>query len=204
MATLLQSIGVFSDIFDFVLPFLLVFALVYGLLAKTKFLSENSSVNAVLAAVIAFMVALSGAGKFLMALTPYMASLFVILFLMFLIFLFFGAKSEWLFNSKGPMITIIIIAVIFVLYVVGQLYGSTLSTLGSDQQTVNSTVGPNGEVIVNEQLIPSAATCDFEHLTGQRAMACIMGNPKVLGVVVMLGILALSTFLIVYVTKKKG
>lgn len=34
-------------------------------------------------------------------------------------------------------------------------------------------------------------------------MACIMGNPKVLGVVIMLGILALATFLIVYVSSKK-
>ncbi|MDD5182268.1 MAG: hypothetical protein PHC66_03800 [Candidatus Nanoarchaeia archaeon] len=202
MATLLESIGIFSDIFAFFLPFLLVFALVYGLLAKTKILSESPSVNAVVAAVMGFMVALSGAGKFLMALTPYMASLFVILFLLFLVFLFFGAKSEWLFESKGPTITIILIAVIFVLYVIGQLYGSTLSNMASGEQTVNITEGASGEVIVNEVVLPGPETCDFEHLTGQRAMACIMGNPKVLGTVVLLGILALSTFLIVYVSKK--
>jgi hypothetical protein len=93
--------------------------------------------------------------------------------------------------------------VIFVLYVIGQLYGSTLSGLTAEQQTVNVTEGAAGEVIVNGQILPSAETCDFTHLTGQRAMACIMGNPKVLGVVIMLGIMALATFLIVYVSAKK-
>jgi len=202
MATLLQSVGFFSDIFDFMLPMLLVFALLFGLLQKTKFLSDQVNVNALLAAVVAFMVALSGAGKFIMTLTPYMAGLFVILFLMFLIFMFFGAKPTDFFQSRGLTITVIIIAVIFVLYVIGQLYGSTLSGVTSTEQTVNVTEGPNGEVIVNQQVLPSAETCDFEHLTGQRAMACIMGNPKVLGTVVLLGILALSTFLVVYVSKK--
>ena len=202
MATLLESIGFFSDIFDFMLPFLLVFALFFGILQKTKFLSEDLNVNALVAAVIGFMIALSGAGKFLMALTPYLASLFVILFLLFLIFMFFGAKPTDFFQSKGLTITVVIIAVIFVLYVVGQLYGSTLSNVSSGEQSVNITEGANGEVIVNENILPSPETCDFEHLTGQRAMACIMGNPKVLGTVVLLGILALSTFLIVYVSKK--
>jgi len=202
MATLLESIGFFSDIFDFMLPFLLVFAIIFGILQKTKFLSEQANVNALVAAVVGFMIALSGAGKFLMALTPYLASLFVILFLLFLIFMFFGAKPTDFFQSKGLTITVVIIAVIFVLYVIGQLYGSTLSNVSSGEQSVNITEGENGEVIVNENVLPSPETCDFEHLTGQRAMACIIGNPKVLGTVVLLGILALATFLIVYVSKK--
>jgi hypothetical protein len=202
MATLLESIGFFSDIFDFMLPFLLVFAIIFGILQKTKFLSEQVNVNALVAAVVGFMIALSGAGKFLMALTPYLASLFVILFLLFLIFMFFGAKPTDFFQSKGLTITVVIIAVIFVLYVVGQLYGSTLSNVSSGEQSVNITEGANGEVIINENVLPSPETCDFEHLTGQRAMACIIGNPKVLGTVVLLGILALATFLIVDVSTK--
>lgn len=202
MATLLETVGVFSDIFEFFLPFMLVFALVTGLLQKSKLLSDQLNINAMIGAVIGFMVALSGAGKFLMTLTPYLASLFVIVFLVFLIFLFFGAKQEWFFSSKGYGFTMVIISVIFVLYVVGQLYGSTLGAITAEDQQVNVVEGQNGEVIVNEQLLPGPETCDFEHITGSRAMACIMGNPRVLGTLILLGLLALATFFMVYVPSK--
>jgi hypothetical protein len=118
-----------------------------------------------------------------------------------LIFLFFGADSKWFFASKGPTIAIIIISAIFVLYVIGQLYGSTLSGLTATEP-VTTVQTEQGEVVVSAQNLPGPETCDFEHLTGQRAMACIMGNPKVLGTVVLLGILSLATFLIVYIPKK--
>ena len=101
MATLLETIGVFGDIFEFFLPLILVFALVTGVLQKTKVLSDKLNINSMVGFAVGFIVALSGAGKFLMALTPYLASFFVVIFLVMLIFLFFGADPKWLFNSKG-------------------------------------------------------------------------------------------------------
>ena len=199
MATLLESVGVFADVFDFFLPFLLVFAILYALLMKTKFLSENANVNAVISFAIAMIVALSGAGKFIMTLTPYMAGIFVIVFLIFLVFLFFGAKPEAIFSSNVIPAIIILIGIIFVFYVVSQLYGPSMSTIPTAEGvTVNES---GGNVTVTEQQMPGPDTCDFSRMSGNQAMACILGHPKVLGVIVLLGLLAIATFFVVYVPK---
>jgi hypothetical protein len=200
MATLLESVGVFADVFDFFLPFLLVFAILYALLMKTKFLSENANVNAVISFAIAMIVALSGAGKFIMTLTPYMAGIFVIVFLIFLVFLFFGAKPEAIFSSNVIPAIIILIGIIFVFYVVSQLYGPSMSTITPSNEVAVNETGSNVTVSAAGQM-PGPETCDFAHMAGNQAMACIIGHPKVLGVIVLLGLLAIATFFVVYVPK---
>ena len=77
-----------------------------------------------------------------------------------------------------------------------------MSGLTATEAPVTVVEGEQGEVIVGETTLPSPETCDFENLTGSRAMACIMGNPKVLGTMVLLGILALATFMLLYIPSK--
>jgi asparagine N-glycosylation enzyme membrane subunit Stt3 len=210
MATLLQSLGIFTDIFDFFLPFLLVFATLYAIFMKTKVLSESANVNGVIAFAIALIVALSGAGKFIVTLTPYLAVLFVIVFLLFLSFLLFGVKPEWIFNTKGPATVILLVGVIFVLYVVGTLYGGSMSTIGGTETTSTATGvtaeetttgGTTTTTVTATENLPGPETCDFAHMTSGRAMTCLIGNPKVLGVIILLGLLAIATFFVVYVPK---
>jgi asparagine N-glycosylation enzyme membrane subunit Stt3 len=211
MATLLQSLGFFTDVFDFFLPFLLVFATLYAILMKTKVLSESANVNGVIAFAIALIVALSGAGKFIVTLTPYLAVLFVIVFLLFLSFLLFGVKPEWLFNTKGPATVIILVGVIFVLYVVGTLYGGSMSTIGGTETTTAAGVtaeettagGTTTTTVTAAENLPGPETCDFAHMTSGRAMTCLIGHPKVLGTIILLGLLAIATFFVVYVPKNQ-
>ena len=189
MATLLEQIGVFGDIFDFFLPFLLVFAITYGILTKTKALSASININAIISFTIALIVVLSGAGKFLMNLTPMLSVLFIIVFLMLMVFLFFGAKLEDVLKSKFVVGLIIIISLIFVFYVAGSLFG------GSLYGSVTSTTGESTTVATAQR------TCDFTKSLGGAGVACIFGHPKVLGALVLLGLLAVATFFILYVPK---
>lgn len=206
MTTLLESLGFFTDIFDFFLPFLLVFAIVYALLMKTKYLSESANINAVIAFAIGLIVALSGAGRFIVELTPFLAVLFVIVFLMFLTFLFFGAKPEWIFKTKGPAMIIVLLSILFVFYVLGSLYGGSFSELGNKGSSgVVVEEGANGDTVTvsEDRTLPSVETCDFAQLTTGEAMACLMGNPKVLGTIILLSLLAIATFFVVYVPKNQ-
>ncbi len=195
MATLLETLGFFSDIFDFFLPFLLVFAVTYAILLKTKFLTEDANINAVISFAIALIVALSGAGKFLMNLAPFMATLFIIVFFMLMIFLFFGLRVEDVLKSKFIIALLVIVSLIFVFYVMGQMFGSGLYEAGAG-------AAAEGNVTVTAEYTPaSQATCDFTAISGGRAVACMISHPKVLGAIVLLGLLAIATFFVVYVPK---
>ncbi|MCD6547416.1 MAG: hypothetical protein J7K22_02575 [Nanoarchaeota archaeon] len=189
MATLLQTLGFFSDIFDFFLPFLLVFAVIYALLLKTKFLTEDPNLNAAISFAIALIVALSGAGKFLMNLAPFMATLFMVVFFMLLIFLFFNVKLEEVLKIKSISLILIFISIIFVFYVLGQMIGQQVYEAGVGNATSNAT-----------HIIPTKA-CDFETVSGSRAIVCIISHPKFLGAITLLGLLAVATFFVVYVPK---
>ena len=196
MATLIASIGLFGDIFDFFLPFILVFAIVYGILMKTKMLSERADVNSIVALTMGLMVVISGAGKFITTLTPLFAGFFIVIFMIFLIFLFFGVEKDIksiLMGNRMIAALIIIVCIIFVFYAIGSLYGSGLYSATGVSEGVNASV--NQSVIGPE-------TCDFTKIAGNVAVACLLGNPKVLGTLVLLGLMAIGTFFIMYVPKK--
>jgi len=192
MTTLIQSVGFFKDIFNFFLPFLLVFSVVYAILIKTKALTEDANVNAVISFAIALIVALSGAGNFLMQLTPFMATFFIIIFFVLLIFLFFGVRLEDVLKSKIIILLIVAISAMFVFYVLGNFMVPQQVGQVSGNAT-NVTVGTTatfGHV--------SEKTCDFSTIAGSQAVACIIGNPKFLSVITLLALLAIATFFIIY------
>lgn len=197
MATLLESVGFFSDIFDFFLPFLLVFAVLYAILLKSKFLTEDPNLNAAISFAIALIVALSGAGKFLMSFAPFMATLFMILFFMILMFLFFGVKLESVFESKAVVVIIVGICLIFVFYVLGNMWGGQLFEAGQGTTAISE-----NETLSSETTTVATRNCDFNTISQGQAIACLISNPKVLGAMILLGLLAIATFFVVYVPKK--
>lgn len=198
MSTLIESVGLFSDIFDFFLPFLLVFAVTFGILMKTKFLSDRSDINAMVSLALGLIIVLSGAGKFLTTITPFFAVFFIIIFMLFMLFLFFGVEKDFktiILHNRMIAALITMIFIIFVFYAVGTLYGGTFYT-GAAQA---SSGGVNASV---NQTAIGPEVCDFSRLTGTLAVSCIIGHPKVLGTVVLLGLMAIATFFIVYIPKK--
>ncbi len=194
MATLIQSIGFFKDIFNFFLPFLLVFAVLYAILQKTKFLTEDANINALISLAIALIVSLSGAADFLMALTPFMATFFIIIFFVLMLFLFFGANLGDVMKSKTVILLIVVISAIFVFYVLGNFMSAAntspmTATANGTNVTVTSTGGAFGQV--------SEKTCDFTRISGPQAIPCIIGNPTFLSIISLLGLLAIVTYFII-------
>lgn len=200
MATLLESVGVFTDVFDFFLPFLLTMVVSFGILAKTKMLSERADVNAVVSLALAFIVVLSGAGKFLTTITPLFAVFFIIIFFIFLLFMFFGVEKDIktvLFENRAIGMLILFISLIFVFYAVGTLYGGGLYQPGGDPSVG---AGVNATVDQAEPIGPEV--CDFSRVTGSLAVSCLLGHPKVLGTLVLLGLMFVATFFLVYIPRK--
>ena len=182
MATLFESLGFFSDVFEFFIPFLLVFAVSFGILIKTKFLTENPNVNAAIAFAIAMVVALGGGGAFLMNLTPFFAIFFIIIFFVMLIFMFFGVNPEDIMQSKAVIVLIVLICAIFVFFVIGEMFGDELAIATIE----------NGNGVINDT-VPGTPVPGV----GPRGVAYILSHPTVLGALVLLGLLALATFFIV-------
>jgi len=205
MSTLIESIGFFSDIFDFFLPFILVFAIIYGILMKTKFLSERADVNAMVALAIGLIVTLSGAGKFITTITPMFAMMFIIVFMLFLIFLFFGVEKDFkllVTHSRMVPALIVLISIIFIFYAIGTLYGSELYVggAGGGGTTTNESVNVTVNTTTTAPLGPEA--CDFSRISGPSAAICIISHPKVLGTIVLLGLMTIATFFIIYIPKR--
>ncbi len=184
MTTLLESFGFFSDVFEFFIPFLLVFAVVFGILLKSKFLSDDSNVNAAIAFAVAIIVALGGGGEFLVGLTPFFAVFFVIIFFILMIFMFFGLDPKDIMQSKAIIFLVVAICAIFVFFVMGEMFGDQLAVV-----SVEDSVGNN---------ITNGAPVDYRDETiGSQAVARILSHPKVLGMIVLLGLLAIATYFIV-------
>lgn len=199
MATLIQSVGLFSDLFDFFLPFILVFAITFGILMKTKFLSERADVNSMVALALGLIVVLSGAGKFITTITPFFAALFIVIFLLFLIFLFFGIDKDIrnvLVNSKMIVALIVLISMIFIFYAIGTLYGNSLYAGAATGET---SAGTNATI--NQSAVIGPSVCDYSRIAGAQAVTCLLGDPRVLGTIVLLGLMAIATFFIIYIPK---
>jgi len=202
MATLIQSVGLFGDIFDFFLPFILVFAITYGILMKTKFLSERADVNAMVALALGLVVVFSGAGKFITTITPFFAAMFIVIFLLFLMFLFFGVEKDIksiIFNNRMIVALIVIISLIFIFYSVGVLYGNTFYG-GTGTSTGGTSAGVSATINQTTPIGPEV--CDYTRIAGSQAVTCMLGDPRVLGTLVLLGLMAIATFFIIYVPKK--
>jgi hypothetical protein len=195
MSTLIQSIGFFKDIFNFFLPFLLVFAVLYAILQKTKFLTDDANINALISLAIALIVSISGAADFLMALTPFMATFFIIIFFVLMLFLFFGVNMGDVMKSKAVIVLVVVIAAIFVFYVLGNFMSAhpsasvAATTVNGTNVSVTSSGGAFGTV--------SEKTCDFTKISGPQAIPCILGNPTFLSIISLLGLLAIVTYFII-------
>lgn len=166
MVDITADFPLLADFYSFGVPFLLVFALVYALLAKTEYLSDSRSVNSVIAFAMAFMVALSGLGRFLLALTPFFAAFLVIIFGIFILLAFIGYKPADMLQSKGFIYTLIISGIIFVAVTSYFFYTPPVAN-----ETVNATTNITG---------PKPG-CDYSAPITKQTMWCMITHPKIMG-----------------------
>lgn len=182
-----------SDFLNFGVPFLLVFALVYAVLSKTEQVSESKSVNSVIAFVIAFITAMA-AGKFLMALAPFFATFLMIIFGGILLLSFLGYKPEMLMQSKAFVYGLIIAGILFVVTTAWLVYTPEITA------TVNQTDGIIHGNYYNgtNGTITQPQGCEtLVGLTQGQMFWCILMNPKILGMLILVVTMAIVTYFFV-------
>jgi len=173
--TFMEAVGVFRYFgFQYLTVPLLVFVLVLGLLQRTKLLGDKADLNAAVALAVAFLsMMVPGFVDFVYTLIPFFVALVVILFGTALLFMLFGAKAEDIFTFvKRPEVTVLllVLAVVITFYVVGQQFGHLFSPYAN---------------MTNESRVRVT----------QEAFQRIV-NPKVLGTIIFLVIVAIGIYLL--------
>jgi len=173
--TFMEAVGVFRYFgFQYLMVPLLVFVLVLGFLQRTKLLGDKADLNAAVALAVAFLsMMVPGFVDFVYTLIPFFVAFIVILFGAALVFMLLGAKAEDIFAfTKRPEVTMIllVLVVIITFYVVGQQFGYLFSPYAN---------------VTNES----------RARVTQEAFQRIV-NPKVLGTVIFLVIVAIGIYLL--------
>ena len=204
------ELPVLSDFLNFVVPFLLVFALVYAVLSKTQALSESNSVNSVISFAIAFITAMA-AGKFLIALAPFFVTFLIVLVGVFMLLAFVGYRPEALLESKAFVYGVLIAGILFVvttawlLYqqpIQAQLGNVTLGTAGTAQGNASgiihgtyynaTTINASTNATTN---VTKTEACSFYNPVNPGAgMWCMLTNPKILGMMIVVAVMAVVTW----------
>jgi hypothetical protein len=202
------ELPVLSEFLNFVVPFLLVFALVYAVLSKTQALSESSSVNSVIAFVIAFITAMA-AGKFLLALAPFFVTFLIMLVGVVMLLAFVGYKPEVLMESKAFVYGVMIAGILFVVTTAWLVYqqpiqaqlgnftqGNASVTQGNASGIIHGTYYDATNASINATTnITKTEACSFYNPTNPGAgMWCMLTNPKVLGMIIVVAIMAIVTW----------
>ena len=171
--------------FDVIFAAILVFALVFALLRKTKAFGASLSVDAIIAVAASFLVLISEkVVSIINFMIPWFVVAFIFIMLLLLIFQIFGMKekdiSNYLRNDKG--LGWLLFAVGLVIFV-----AAVANTLG--QETLEATQGPQN--LTAAEVTGDTATGNFQSNIMQ-----IIFNPKVLGLVVLLGIMIFAIALL--------
>jgi len=182
-ATFLQAIGLLDYLgFQYFLIPLFVFTLLFAILQKYKIVTDKMDANAIIAFVLAMLTAMfPDLSTFLYRLLPLFVIFSIVGFSVMFFFMFFGLKQEEVITFiKKPGIVIIIFAISTIIFanVFSAQFGSAF---------VPGEFEPTNE---------SAYTG-----TGSQVFARILAHPKVLGTVILLILLALSTYLVAHSTK---
>ncbi len=171
----------------FFLSFLLVFSVLYALFQKTKMLSDRIDVNAVISLAIALSVALfPGFSGFVIQYAPFVGVVLIFIALAFVIFGFFGAKPEQVLKLKSVVGIIIMILVIGAFAILGGIWTTTFVTGGNQTQPTKS-----------NQTQPINMCSDYSKLTGAQAVACMLGDPIFLGVLITLILMFVAVYVLV-------
>lgn len=182
MATVLDT-----SVLAFFLPvfvFIFVFTVIFALLEKTQLLGEkNKTLNVAAALSLAALSLFTGQFVGLVAIiTPWIIFLFVVMFLLFALFGFFGVDKEktWDLFGHTPIFVIILIIVIVGISVV---FDSSLNPYGTSPTQTSAEImaassGTNVAVITANQTNTRSET--IRTIT----------NPRLLGAIFMLVIAA--------------
>ncbi len=171
MATLLD-LGLLRNFVD-IFVWLLIFVIVYGILEVTNFL-KNKGLHALFAFVITAVVVLTGGGtNIITAMAPWVVVLAALIFFIFILASFAGADMKDLPGIFGKKAVVWIIAVPLLIILI-----ISWTQQSPQEKTV---VNENGELVTVE--IPQEQP---------RPFIAVLTNPKILGMMLVLGVGAMA------------
>jgi hypothetical protein len=176
MASLLDALGLLETLgfYTVIFPFLLVLGIVYGILMQTKIFGESKSVNGLIATIIALIaVSILKVTIFITVFLQIVIAFLVVVFLIVLVFLFMGIKAETIGKAllhPAGYSTMIILFLIFAFIALSVTFPEI------------SEVAETGQA----------------ETTGIAAASKILGNPTMLGLIVMFAIFVAAAAFITY------
>ena len=170
--------------FDVIFVPILVFVILFALLQKTKALTDGVGINALISAVAALIILLSEtAVKIVNFMVPWFAVAIIFLVLLLLIFQMFGAKDADILSvlkgDKAIIWSILGLGLLILLAAFGSVLG----------QSVGPYLGDGAPTAADGST--SVSSGNFE----TNVMATLF-HPKVLGMLVIFGILIMAVFLL--------
>jgi len=181
----------FSSIFTFIL----VFVIIYAMMETVKALGEDrKSLHAIIAVIIAFLVSMSsGVVSVIQSFTPWFTMLILIIFFILFAVRMFGVSNESItgaFAKNSSILTwIIILTVVILLFSLGSGFGQKTLEQG---QTGGSTVS----VATGNTTTPTNTGSFSQNLYNT------LYHPKVLGLILIMIIVLISTIFLTDVDRK--
>jgi hypothetical protein len=178
MASLLDAVGLLETLgfYTVIFPFLLIFGIVYGVLLQTKVFGDSKSVNGIVAATVALIaVSVMKLTIFITAFLQLVIAFLLIVFLMMIIFIFMGVKVD---TIAAAMVHPVGYSSIIILFFVFFFIAMSVAFPELSQ------VAAGGEVEGEAFGIATASK--------------IIGNPTVLGLIVMFIIFTAAAAFITY------
>lgn len=181
MATLDLSLLVF---FRPILVLVLVFSFMYAALTYTKLLGDSKVLHGAISAVAAVLVVLvPPITELVYTVTPWLTILFILFIMIIMSFRIFNVSED---SISSAVSNVSGLRIVIVLVVIGVFAGAAANIFGPDQLDAGpgrvNVYDDNGELVV--------ASSDFK-----TNLYNTLYHPKVLGLAIVLGVSALSVFL---------
>ena len=178
MATVLD-LGLLQA-FDFIFPVILVFSLVFALLQKTKAIGDSVGINAMIAVAASFMILLSQSViDIINFMIPWFTIAIIFFVLVIVLFQTFGLKDADIASAvKDKAVYWTLIGVVLIIAFAG------IATVLGPQVSPDAQLDEDGNVI-------EPADGGF-----QQDVTKILFHPKVLGLIILFGIMVFAVFLL--------
>lgn len=210
--TILDKLG-FSN---YVMPFLLLFSALYAVTMKIKLPSDRADLNGIVCFAITYMFIAFGGGKMISALMPSFIIIFLLLFIALLFYLFIGAKPESIVKALSMPSMVFLVVVILLVFT----FVALQDWLVFNDRIPAWQVNESGDLIVEDRIggeYPGNVTDvankphsiivsgqEYEliegiyYKQGYEGAAYALGQPQVIGGILILAVLAIATALMVW------
>ena len=212
--TILDTLG-FSN---YVIPFILIFAALYAVTMKIKLPSDRADLNGIISFAITYIFIAFGGGKMVNALLPAFIIIYLLLFIALLFYQFIGASSASIVKALTmPSMVFLVIAILIVFTFV-----SLQDWLSLNDRIPAWQVNSSGDLIVQDRIggtytgnITNTSFEDKPHSIivngqeydliqgiyykqGYEGAAYALGQPQVIGGILILIILGVATAVMVW------